>query len=134
MTMRSLCDDERLKMTAPQACFYCGSRVSLAVDHLIPRIKGGPDEADNLIWACRSCNSSKQGRDMLQWMRVRHSFPPILLLRRYVKIVARHCERLGCMDLELSRVGDLELPFDLDLLPTAFPPLGELRRWVYPEE
>jgi hypothetical protein len=29
---------------------------------------------------------------------------------------------------------ELGLPFDVTLLPTAFPPLGELRRWVYPAE
>jgi hypothetical protein len=38
------------------------------------------------------------------------------------------------MDSELSAAGDLGLPFDVALLPTVFPPLAELRRWVYPEE
>ena len=61
MAMRSLYDDERLKMTAPQACYYCGHGDNLTVDHLVPLVRGGPDEADNLIWACRSCNSSKHG-------------------------------------------------------------------------
>ncbi|MEZ5126871.1 MAG: HNH endonuclease, partial [Thermoleophilia bacterium] len=93
MSMRSLCHDERLKMTLPQACYYCGSNANLAVDHLIPRIKGGPDEADNLVWACRSCNSSKQGRDMLEWMRLNESFPSVWLLRRYIKLAARYCAR-----------------------------------------
>ena len=59
ITMRSLYDDERLKLTAAQACYYCGAKGNLAVDHLIPRIRGGADEGDNLIWACRACNSSK---------------------------------------------------------------------------
>jgi len=132
MSMRTLYDDERLKMTMPQACSCCGSPGDLAVDHLIPRINGGADESDNLIPACRRCNSSKQGRDMLEWMQAKSTFPSILLLRRYVKIVARHCDREGCMETELSRVGELGLPFDVTLLPTVFPPLGELRRWVYP--
>lgn len=132
MSMRSLYDDERLKITMPRAC-YCGCIANLTVDHLIPRIRGGPDQADNLIVACRSCNSSKQGRDMLQWMQANGTFPPILLLRRYLKIVARYCEREGCMDVGVSQSGDLELPFDLDLLPQEFPPLAELRLWVYPE-
>jgi 5-methylcytosine-specific restriction endonuclease McrA len=56
MSMRSLYDDERLKMTLPQACCYCGATSNLSVDHLIPRVKGGPDESDNLILACRTCN------------------------------------------------------------------------------
>ncbi len=32
------------------------------------------------------------------------------------------------MEVELSRAGQLGLPFDVSLLPTAFPPLAELRR------
>jgi len=134
MTMRSLYDDERLKMTAPQACCYCGAKGNLTVDHLIPRIRGGPDEADNLIWACRACNSSKQGRDMLAWATSKGFFPSILLLRRYIKIVARYCEENGHMDTDLGRVTELDVPFDVRLLPTKFPQLAELKLWVDPEE
>ncbi len=36
MSMRSLYDDERLKMTAPQACYYCGSRVNLVLHRRPP--------------------------------------------------------------------------------------------------
>jgi hypothetical protein len=134
MGMRTLYDDERLKMTMPQACYYCGSAEKLTADHLIPRIKGGRDEADNLIWACRRCNSSKHGRDMLEWKAMKGDFPAVLVLRRYLKIVARHCDAEGCMDPQLSRAGDLGLPFEVALLPTVFPPLVELRRWVYAAE
>jgi len=132
MSMRSLYYDERLKMTVPQACYYCGDKDNLTVDHLIPRIRGGPDEADNLIWACHSCNSSKQGRDMLQWMNAKGDFPSILLLRRYLKVVARFCERRNCMDMDLSEAREIGLPFDLLRLPTEFPPLTRLHRWIYP--
>ena len=134
MSMHSLFDDERLKMTLPQACCYCGSRENLTLDHLIPRIKGGPDEADNLVWACRTCNSSKQGRDLLEWMQSRSAFPSILLLRRYLKIVTRYCQQQGCLDMYLSELGDVNLPFDLRRLPDRFPPLGELKQWVFPDE
>jgi 5-methylcytosine-specific restriction endonuclease McrA len=134
MSMRSLYDDERLKMTFPQACYYCGSTANLAVDHLIPRIKGGPDEADNLIWACRSCNSSKQGRDMLAWTIAKGFFPSVLLLRRYLKIVARYCEENEFMDAPLNGDYADEIPFDITKLPTKFPALPELKLWVYPEK
>lgn len=123
---------ERLKMTMPQACYYCGSAANLAVDHLIPRIKGGPDEADNLVWSCRGCNSSKGGRDMPEWMGTKGRFPSVLLLRRYIKIVARCCKRQGCVDAQQSGAPALALPFDALLLPTRFLPLNELQRWVYP--
>lgn len=132
MSMRTLYDDERVKMTFPQACYYCGSESHLVVDHLIPRIRGGPDEPDNLIIACKSCNSSKGGKDMLEWMLGRGLFPSILLLRRYLKIVARYCEEAGCLDAALDTAKELGLPFQVDLLPTVFPTLSDLDIWVYP--
>lgn len=134
MAMRSLYDDERLKMTAPQACYYCGATSNLTVDHLIPRIQGGADDVDNLVWACRSCNSSKQGRDLMVWAASKGFFPSILLLRRYIKVVARYCDDNGLMNVRLNRVTELQSPFDLRLLPTEFPPLTELMLWVPPKE
>src|SRR3954451_1542411 len=65
--MRSLADDERLKMTLPQSCSYCGSRDDLSVDHLISKKRGGPDHGENMVWACRPCNSSKGASDVLEW-------------------------------------------------------------------
>lgn len=133
IVMRSLYDDERLKMMMPQACYYCGHRDNLTVDHLVPLVRGGPDEADNLIWACRSCNSSKHGRDMLVWAKSKGFFPSILLLRRYIKIVARYCEEMGHMDTNLENFTQVNAPFDVRLLPTKFPPLAELKLWVKPK-
>jgi len=69
---------------------------------------------------------------MLEWMEAKGRFPSVLLLRRYIKIVARYCERRACMDAPLSDVAALALPFNVLLLPTRFPPLGELQRWIYP--
>ena len=137
MSMRSLYDDERLKMKLPRACYYCGSLDNPSADHLIPRIKGGSDEADNLIQACRTCNSSKQGKDMLQWMYSQDMFPAVLLLRRYLKIVARYCERQHLMEMSLRRALAKDLPFDLALLPhdysvRDYPALSDMTLWVYP--
>jgi hypothetical protein len=86
MSIGPLADDERLKMVLPQACCYCGSRDYLSVDHLIPTKRGGANTGDNLVWACRSCNSSKCARDALEWLVEKNQFPPILLLRRYLKL------------------------------------------------
>ena len=60
---------------------------------------------------------------MLEWMKANNRFPPILLLRRYVKIVARFCEDHGYLDTPLHCVTDESaMPFDVRLLPTDFPP------------
>ena len=134
MQMRSLYDDERIKMTAAQACYYCGDAENLCADHLIPKMRGGPDASDNLVWACRSCNSSKGARDLLQWMAAKRQFPPLLLLRRYVKIVAQYCEAHGLLDLPLDGLDDAPpMPFDVRWLPTSYPPLDRLTLWVEPK-
>lgn len=43
-------------------CRYCGRKppeVQLTVDHVRPTALGGTDSADNLVTACRDCNSGK---------------------------------------------------------------------------
>ena len=49
------------------ACVYCEESSSLVIDHLLPRIRGGTDELNNLVLACRRCNSSKNNRTPYEW-------------------------------------------------------------------
>lgn len=42
-------------------CGYCGER-AVSVDHIIPRSRGGDSSPENLISACKSCNSRKNDR------------------------------------------------------------------------
>lgn len=44
------------------ACVYCGTKRNLVLDHLIPVNRGGPGVPDNLVTACKGCNSGKSGR------------------------------------------------------------------------
>ena len=39
----------------------------MEVDHILPRVKGGTDLADNLQLLCSGCNRSKGGRTMAEW-------------------------------------------------------------------
>lgn len=44
-------------------CQYCGrGDVTLTVDHVIPKSKGGNDSWENLVAACVSCNNRKGDR------------------------------------------------------------------------
>lgn len=44
-------------------CSYCGTTgVPLTMDHVVPISKGGPHTKDNVVPACRPCNSRKRDR------------------------------------------------------------------------
>jgi hypothetical protein len=47
---------------ASLACIVCGSIKDLALDHIKPRSKGGPDDAFNRQLLCGPCNSIKNTR------------------------------------------------------------------------
>ena len=40
-------------------CQYCGTEKELTLDHLVPKAKGGKTSWNNLVTACKTCNSKK---------------------------------------------------------------------------
>ncbi len=51
-------------------CAYCGRSIpDGAVDHFVPRERGGTDLPWNLVPACGRCNSSKKHYDPHAWMQ-----------------------------------------------------------------
>ncbi len=126
MRIGTLYDDEKEKL-GNDICCYCGSGDKLTLDHLIPRKNGGTDSGDNIVYACRKCNSSKSSTDLIEWMLRNDKFPPLLILRRYMKIVISFCEVNDYMDKDYTMFEELDLPFRIDLLPYRFPNPGELR-------
>ena len=90
------------------------------MDHLFSKSYGGPETADNVVWVCRSCNSSKKGADFLEWWKRKHGdFPPLLLVRRYLKLAIATVDRLGLNDCPVEDASGL--PFDLAAVPTKYP-------------
>ncbi len=130
MNLGSLKDDERLKLQLPQVCCYCGNDTKLTLDHLIPTLKGGSHAADNIVWACQPCNSSKGAVDLVEWHQKAGRFPPLLLLRRYLKIAINHCIENGYMGLGIEDC--VPLPFSLQAIPVEFPKLSDLCLWIVP--
>ena len=130
--MRPLTDDERTKIDHSTTCCYCGRETKLTLDHMIPQLKGGPDAADNIAYACRSCNSSKGPKDMVQWLLWKNRFPAILVFRKYLKLAARFCEEANLMDTPWKDVSNTFLPFDKQSLRVVWPELSELRMWPDP--
>ncbi len=121
MNIRSIFDDEKVKLQTGQLCNYCGSKVNLALDHIFPKKYGGMDEAENLVYACRACNSSKESSDLMEWMRKSGRFLPLMMIRRYLKLTYEYCVNHKLLDLNLDDLLDLALPFRVDLVPISYP-------------
>lgn len=49
-------------------CVYCNDRRRLSMDHIDPISRGGAHDPDNIVAACKSCNSSKNDTPLLQWL------------------------------------------------------------------
>jgi 5-methylcytosine-specific restriction endonuclease McrA len=65
---------EQCKIYFNYSCAYCGSsEAKLSKDHFIPLTGGGGLTYDNVIPACKACNSSKGKKDFYIWFR-RQSF------------------------------------------------------------
>ena len=77
-------------------CVYCGdyNRKTLTLDHVVPQSKGGKDTWDNLVTACRKCNSEKSnltleeyGKEIPQPRR-----PHYLMLMKQVHYIPKEWE------------------------------------------
>lgn len=126
MNMRTFFDDEKIKLQTGQICNYCGSSEKLALDHIFPQKFGGQDDAENLVFACRICNSSKGKKDLMEWMNFRGQFLPLIIIRRYLKLTYNYCNKYGLLEKKIEELKRMELPFKIDLLPTNYPNPNEL--------
>ena len=54
-------------------CPYCNTSKSDTLDHVIPLSKGGKNDTSNVVAVCRSCNSKKHDKMLIE-------FRPILYL------------------------------------------------------
>lgn len=53
-------------------CAYCGAKEKdvgkLHIDHIIPLNKGGDGSIENFVKVCKSCNSSKKDKDLVDFL------------------------------------------------------------------
>jgi hypothetical protein len=104
---KALCEGER-------CCAYCGSARDLEWEHIIPVSRGGPDTIDNMVYACRACNTKKRDRDPFEWYGLERRYEiPRLVLGKYLKLAYQFHESAGTLDSEdLNRDGKLDI-FDI---------------------
>lgn len=63
-----------IKNETDNRCVYCGKKFDvLEIDHVEPLTKGGRHDVDNIVPACKSCNSSKGNRTLLRFFLQRQA-------------------------------------------------------------
>ncbi len=118
-------------MQTGQICNYGGSTEKITLDHVFPQKYGGQDNAENLIFACRTYNSSKGKKDLMEWMIFSGQFLPLMIIRRYLKLTFKYCIENNLIDKQIADLKDLEVPFKIELLPTSYPKLNLLTLNTY---
>ncbi len=65
-------------------CAYCGEQASpLQKDCVLPLSRGGRYTLDNIVPACRSCNTSKCNHEVTGWMRRKRLDERTFLVRHH---------------------------------------------------
>lgn len=84
----------------PDQCIYCGSTKDLCYDHLISRNRDGPDIPDNVVMACRRCNSSKGDKGVYEWFKLDRRYEvPRVIEGKYLKLLYSLHSRRGTLDV-----------------------------------
>lgn len=63
----TLDDWKRCLIHFDNRCSYCDKQRILTREHFIPLVNGGEYTINNIIPACKSCNSKKRKSDFFQW-------------------------------------------------------------------
>lgn len=90
-----------------KVCAYCASDDKIELDHIIPKSRKGPDNVDNIIYACKKCNISKSDKDLIEWYGTDYiqKIPRDVFLK-YLKLIK--------VQFEFEVLIDFEIPDDFE--------------------
>ena len=81
------------------ACVYCASSRNLTVEHILPRIRGGPDIPENTASVCDDCNSRKGSKRFYEWYGLENTSElPRTAEAKYLKLLYSLHEARGTLD------------------------------------
>jgi hypothetical protein len=90
--------ENKVLMEIGDSCAYCGCSGQLQWEHIVPRSLGGPDNIDNLVRACASCNSAKRAHDPISWFGERRAQIPRLVMGKLLKLLLEAHGAAGTLD------------------------------------
>ncbi|MFW9856206.1 MAG: HNH endonuclease [Candidatus Thorarchaeota archaeon] len=127
MKWSSTIRDKQKEWEMGGVCAYCEATTKLTHDHIIPSSRAGVDprvkrlleSADNCVWACKSCNSSKGAHDIFEWYGEEGIDEiPQLVLSKFLKLAFCLHETQGTLDsTDLDMNGVLNI-YDLGVVIT----------------
>ncbi len=90
--MTPLLNDEKKFVELGHECFYCGELNATTEDHIIPRDVIGKmaEPSYNIVWACKSCNSSKGKKEFISWFKSKFgedTLPRKHVMSKYLKFL-----------------------------------------------
>lgn len=86
----------------PGVCIYCGAAGKLTLEHILPTSRGGPDNADNAVMVCGSCNSSKGSKRLYEWFGLDDKDGIHRIAEgKYLKLLYSLHEKSGTLDRNL---------------------------------
>lgn len=113
------------KMSSADSCWYCGCEFSdinvMTLDHVFPRAAGGDSAMDNLVPVCKSCNSSKGKKDLLQWFYEQGYIPAPRVIAQYYRQIYLYAVEHGLLDKHREELQSMSLPFNVDYFIFEFP-------------
>lgn len=62
----------------------------------------------------------------MEWMSFQGKFLPLMIIRRYLKLVFNYCNENQLLDKKMEDLKEMPLPFKLEFLPIRFPKPKEL--------
>ena len=74
-------------------CQYCGNRAE-SIDHVVPRSRGGQHIWENVVAACRRCNTSKRDRYLHETSLQLRRSPEAPCHLSWVKVAVGHVPEL----------------------------------------
>lgn len=92
----------------PKCCVFCQSAEDLQTDHLIPRSRGGRDDADNIVWSCRACNAARADQGIFQWLGLKKKdHLHRLVAGKYLKQLFDIHSARGTLEIDRNRIEEL---------------------------
>ncbi len=65
----SKADQQRARDAGDNRCAKCGTTHRIVIDHMLPVVRGGTNDPENLQLLCHSCNTDKGVRTQSEWDR-----------------------------------------------------------------